>query len=75
MARGRARSLRSLLGEVRGRGPLPLQSFCEMASRLSVLAIELADCIVEVDINPVKLQVDTCVGVDALVLANKDLNS
>ena len=67
--------LRSLLGEVRGRGPLPLQSFCEMASRLSVLAIELADCIVEVDINPVKLQVDTCVGVDALVLANKDLNS
>jgi hypothetical protein len=43
-----------------------------MASRLSVLAVELADCVAEVDINPVRLMVDDCVGLDALVVRPGD---
>ena len=57
-----------LLGAVRGRGALAVEAFCRMAARLSVLAVELADCIEEVDINPVRLMVDDCVGLDALVI-------
>ncbi len=57
-----------LLGAVRGRQALAVQAFCEMASRLSVLAVELSDCVAEVDINPVRLMVDGCIGLDALVV-------
>ena len=61
-----------LLGAVRGRQGLAIPAFCQMASRLSVLAVELADCIEEVDINPVRLMVDDCVGLDALVVRAGD---
>jgi hypothetical protein len=61
-----------LLGAVRGREGLATAAFCRMASRLSVLAVELADCIDEVDINPVRLMVDDCVGLDALVVRAGD---
>ena len=61
-----------LLGEVRGRQALAVAALCHMASRLSVLAVELADCIEEVDINPVRLMVDDCVGLDALVVRAAD---
>ena len=57
-----------LLGAVRGRPALAVEAFCQMASRLSVLAIELADCIAEVDINPVRLMSDECIGLDALLV-------
>ena len=60
--------LRKLLGELRGRPALALDQYCDMASRLSVLAVALADCIAEVDINPVRLMVDDCVGLDALIV-------
>jgi acyl-CoA synthetase (NDP forming) len=59
-----------LLAAVRGRQALAVEAFCEMASRLSVLAVELADCVVEIDINPVRLMVGECLGLDALVVAN-----
>ena len=61
-----------LLGEARGRQALAVAAFCQMASRLSVLALELADCIEEVDINPVRLMVDDCLGLDALVVRAVD---
>ena len=61
-----------LLGEARGRQALAVAAFCQMASRLSVLAVELADCIEEVDINPVRLMVDDCLGLDALVVRAVD---
>lgn len=60
--------MRDLLHEVRGRPALAIDKFCEMASRLSQLAVELADCVAEVDINPVRLMVDDCIGLDALVV-------
>lgn len=58
-----------LLGAVRGRDALAVEAFCRMASRLSVLAVELEDVIGEVDINPVRLMVDGCLGLDALAVA------
>ena len=57
-----------LLDAARGRPALAVEAFCQMASRLSVLAIELADCIAEVDINPVRLMSDECIGLDALLV-------
>jgi hypothetical protein len=60
--------LRKLLDEVRGRPALAIDKYCDMASRLSVLAVALADCLAEVDINPVRLMVDDCIGLDALVV-------
>jgi len=60
--------MRALLDEFRGRPALAIDRFCEVASRLSVLAVALSDCIAEVDINPVRLLVDDCIGLDALVV-------
>ena len=57
-----------LLHAARGRDALAVAKFCEMAARLSVLAVELADVIGEIDINPVRLMVDDCIGLDALVV-------
>jgi acetate---CoA ligase (ADP-forming) len=67
--------MRSILDAARGREALAVEAFCEMASRLSLLAIELADCVVEVDINPVRLMVDDCIGLDALVVAGSKNNA
>tara|TARA_R110001599_G_scaffold353817_1_gene598932 strand:+ start:61539 stop:63632 length:2094 start_codon:yes stop_codon:yes gene_type:complete len=61
--------MRPLLDAARGREALAIDAFCAMASRLSLLAIELADCVEEVDINPVRLMVHDCIGLDALVVA------
>jgi acyl-CoA synthetase (NDP forming) len=60
--------MRKLLGELRGRPGLAIDQYCDMASHLSVLAVALADCIAEVDINPVRLMVDECIGLDALIV-------
>jgi acyl-CoA synthetase (NDP forming) len=65
-----------LLAEVRGRPALAVDQYCDMASRLSMLAVALADCVAEIDINPVRLMVDSCVGLDALiVLGHPDDNT
>jgi acyl-CoA synthetase (NDP forming) len=64
--------MRSLLDAVRGREALAIEAFCEMASRLSLLALALADCVVDIDINPVRLMVDDCIGLDALVVGSKN---
>lgn len=60
-----------LLGAVRGRQALAVDMFCEVASRLSMLAVELEDCVAEVDINPVLLMVEGCIGLDALVIPRR----
>jgi len=71
---GQARSaldtlhMRKLLDETRGRAALAVDKFCDMASRLSMLAIALEDFIDEVDINPVRLMADDCIGLDALIV-------
>ncbi|MCC7411928.1 MAG: acetate--CoA ligase family protein [Gammaproteobacteria bacterium] len=61
--------LRPLLEGVRGSVAADIGSFCAAAARLSVLATELADRIVELDLNPVIVHPHGCVAVDALVLS------
>jgi len=63
-------AMRGLLAATRGRPALALERFCTAASRLSVLALELADCVSEIDINPMRLMADDCVGLDALVVTH-----
>ncbi|MEP5766186.1 MAG: acetate--CoA ligase family protein [Halieaceae bacterium] len=60
--------LRPLLDGVRGEAAVDIDSFCEMAARLSAIAVAFADDIVEIDINPVKLGAWGAVGLDALVV-------
>jgi hypothetical protein len=39
-----------------------------MAARLSQLAVHLEACVAEIDINPVHLGVDSCIGLECLVV-------
>jgi hypothetical protein len=62
-----------LLVGVRGAPKLAIDSYCEAAVKLSVFAVLLADTVVEVDINPIKLSANGCLGLDALmVLSERD---
>ena len=69
--------MRKLLDGMRGTPPVDVPAYCEAAATLSVIAVKFADLITEVDINPVKVLEQGCVGLDALVIhktekANKD---
>ena len=45
-----------------------MQTYCETAARFSVFVAEFASSIGEIDINPVLLTEDGCLGLDALVV-------
>ena len=65
-------SMAELLTGVRGASKVDVDSYCEAAVRLSEIAVTLIDTVVEVDINPITLTADGCLGLDALmVLAGK----
>ena len=49
---------------------LDLDGFAAMAERLSLVATEFADIVRDIDINPVIVHENGCVGVDALVTKN-----
>lgn len=59
--------MRKLLDGARGAPPVDVPAFCEAAAILSVIAIEFADLVKEVDINPVKVLERGCLGLDALI--------
>ena len=59
--------MRKLLDGARGAPPVDVPAFCEAAAILSVIAIEFADLVKEVDINPVKAMEQGCLGLDALI--------
>jgi len=61
-------SMADLLTGVRGALAADVNSYCEAAARLSEIALVLADTVIEVDINPIKLSADECVGLDALMV-------
>jgi acyl-CoA synthetase (NDP forming) len=63
--------LAPLLQGVRGAEPVDVHAFCEMAARLSAMVVALADRVLEVDINPVKLGPWGVLGLDALVVLNE----
>jgi acyl-CoA synthetase (NDP forming) len=58
--------LRPLLDGVRGNPPVDVASFCDTASRFSVMAHALGDVLSEFDVNPVIVGEDGAVAVDAL---------
>ena len=66
-------SMADLLKGARGASKVDVDSYCEAAARLSKVAVAFSDTLVEVDINPIMLTADGCVGLDALmVLADKN---
>lgn len=63
--------LRPLLEASRGQAAADIEAFCQQASRLSVIAHFLGDFISEIDINPVIVQENGCIAVDALVVGKR----
>jgi len=56
---------------VRGAGSMDIDSYCEAAALLSQIALSLRDIVSEIDINPIKVGIDGCVGLDALIVVNR----
>ncbi len=64
--------MRRLLDGLRGAPACDIDSFCETAARLSVLAATFGDLVSEIDVNPIILRSDGCIAVDAVVLRRQD---
>jgi len=63
--------LRPLLAGVRGRPPVNVDAFCNMAARFSAMVHSLRDELEEIDLNPVITGTKRCIAVDALVVARR----
>jgi acyl-CoA synthetase (NDP forming) len=61
-------TLRPLLDGVRGGPAVNIDDFCETAARFSVLAHVLRDVLSEVDVNPLIVNDEGAIAVDALVV-------
>jgi acyl-CoA synthetase (NDP forming) len=64
---------RPLLDALRNRPALDIDAFCDLAVRFSFMAASLASVIEEIDANPVIVNPDGCVAVDALVIGRPAL--
>ncbi len=62
---------RLLLG-VRGKTAANRQALIDAVINLSIIAFELRDCIAEIDINPMLVNADQALAVDALILRKKN---
>ena len=61
-------TLRPLLDGVRGSPAVNIDDFCETAARFSVLAHSLRDVLSEFDVNPLIVNEEGAIAVDALVV-------
>jgi len=66
--------LRPLLDGVRGAPPVAIDAFCDAAARFSELAYALGDLLAEADVNPVIVNEDGAVAVDALFVGGPQGN-
>ena len=66
--------MKTLLEGYRGSDPVDIDAFAQMASRFSLIAVELQEQICEIDINPVILGKDNCIAVDALISLHQQNN-
>jgi hypothetical protein len=64
--------MKSLLDGYRGKEAVNVGSFCEMASQFSLFAIAMQNHICEIDVNPIILGRDICLGLDALMVVHAD---
>jgi len=62
---------RHLLDGARGLPAGDIEAFCAAAARMSLLAWTLADVIGEIDVNPLLVQSEGCVALDALVTGRR----
>ena len=60
-----------LLQGVRGRVAANRQALIDVIVKLSIIAFEFRDCIAEIDINPVLVDAQQALAVDALILRKK----
>ena len=61
-------AIKPMLDGARGQAASNLDSVAQALVNLSVLASELGDYLMEMDVNPVKVGPDGCIAVDALVV-------
>ena len=64
----------NILHGVRGESAVDIESYCKAAVGLSDLALAFGDCIDEMDINPMKVMTEGCVGLDALLIRSQKQN-
>ncbi len=62
--------LRKILDGVRGKPAVDLNAYSAAVAQLSVIAIALEDEIGELDINPMLVMENGCIGLDALLVPN-----
>ena len=60
-----------LLNGARGGFRMDINSYCEVAAKMSAIALAFADNVVEIDINPIQLNTKGCIGLDALVVLER----
>ena len=61
-------SMSALLSGVRGREAVDVKSYCKVAALFSVFVMEFSDLLAEIDINPVMITKDGCIGLDSLFI-------
>ena len=62
---------RPLLDGLRGAPPADVEALASAVERLAVLAADLGDLLVALDVNPVIVSATGCLAVDALVLPRR----
>ena len=64
--------MQSLLSGYRGSEAADVESYCKMASKFSLFALAMRNHICEIDVNPIILGKDICLGLDALMVVHAD---
>ena len=64
--------MQSLLSGYRGTEAADVESYCKMASKFSLFALAMRNHICEIDVNPIILGKDICLGLDALMVVHAD---
>ncbi len=67
--------MQPLLYGFRGSKAVDVESYCKMASKFSLFAVAMRNHICEIDVNPIILGKDICLGLDALVVVHADNNN
>ncbi len=67
--------MQPLLYGFRGSKAVDVKSYCKMASKFSLFAVAMRNHICEIDVNPIILGKDICLGLDALVVIHADNNN